>query len=113
MKPKLPENHHELIELLSVLEIAVGKDKALDELKYVFRVEMEQYLDKLYDENAKQQIASLILEVRKIGIPNGPMHSIWDVLFDAESYVKGTQGIIEDPIVIIKYLQDYINARRS
>lgn len=39
----------------------------------------------------------------------GSMHSMWDVIFDAEALLAGAKPLVDDPEYIIKELKGYLD----
>jgi hypothetical protein len=37
----------------------------------------------------------------------GPMHSMWEVIFDAEALIQGKNAIVDDPEYLITQLRQY------
>lgn len=55
----------------------------------------------------RQQLEQKIAEWRKIAAPVGPMHSLWDVISDAESLLAGEPTIMRgSPAEVFKQLME-------
>ena len=58
------------------------------------------------DDAQLKRIAELAREkVHKTGV--GPMHSIWDAIFDAEAHIEGREAIV-NRIAVEKMLQQFV-----
>ena len=44
------------------------------------------------------ELKHLIAEMRKRAAPIGPLHSFWDIIFDAEAFLDGKKTIIEKTV---------------
>lgn len=42
----------------------------------------------------RDQLSNKIMEWRKIAEPVGPLHSLWDVIFDAEALLAGRRSLM-------------------
>ena len=39
----------------------------------------------------------------------GPLHSMWDVVFDAEALLEGKETLVNDREIILQYLKDFVD----
>jgi hypothetical protein len=61
-------------------------------------------------ENADiETIRELIPKARAIAAPVGPMHSLWDVIFDGEALLAGRQTFLsESPRCVAKIVRNHL-----
>ncbi len=43
----------------------------------------------------RERLQELIIVGRKVATPVGSMHSLWDVIFDAEALLKGKETLLK------------------
>lgn len=43
---------------------------------------------------SEADLLARINEARRIAMPVGPMHALWDVIFDAEAYLNGNSTML-------------------
>ena len=60
----------------------------------------ELYYNRATEEEAKRRVQALVFQARLRASLRGPVHALWDVIFDAEQWLKGNKTImpIEDII---------------
>ena len=58
-------------------------------------------------DDERSELVRLIPLARRIAAPVGPLHSAWDIIFDAEALLNNRAAIISDPVTLIKLLSEY------
>jgi len=53
------------------------------------------------------EFRAFVLQARHLAAPVGPMHAMWDVIFDAEAFLENRKRIVDDRVHIEETLKRF------